>query len=116
QCLGYSPAVNNQPWTYQVDGQTQTFYFPYRIQANNGDALARAAMLGFGVTMQPDFIVADDLVAGKLETILDSYEPPALGSYAVLSIILYMPYRVRVLNEFLSDPLSDLSNIGFFNK
>lgn len=116
QCLGYSPAVNNQPWTYQVDGQTQTFYFPYRIQANNGDALARAAMLGFGVTMQPDFIVADDLVAGKLETILDSYEPPALGIYAVLSSNRYMPYRVRVLIDFLSDRLSDNSNTGFVKK
>lgn len=105
-CLGYSPDVNNQPWVYRIGGKAQTIYLPYRIQANNGDALSAAAVQGFGITLQPDFIVTDDLAAGRLETILEDFEPQALGIYAVLSSNRYMPYRVRALIEFLSERLA----------
>lgn len=105
-CLGYSPQANNRPWTFQVDGQLQSFYLPLRLQANNGDALAEAAAQGLGIAVQPDFIVADLLAAGKLETLLEAFEPPALGIYAVLPSNRYLPQRVRVLIEFLSSRLA----------
>ena len=104
-CLGYSPQANNRPWTFRVDGHLQSFYLPLRLQANNGDALAEAAAQGLGITVQPDFIVADLLAAGKLETLLEAFEPPELGIYAVLPSNRYMPQRVRVLIEFLSSRL-----------
>lgn len=104
-CLGYSPQVNNRPWTFRVDGHLQAFYLPLRLQANNGDALAQAAAQGLGITVEPDFIVADLLAAGKLETLLEAFEPPELGIYAVLPSNRYMPQRVRVLIEFLSSRL-----------
>lgn len=104
-CLGYSPQANNRPWTFRVDGHLQSFYLPLRLQANNGDALAEAAAQGLGITVQPDFIVADLLAAGKLETLLEAFEPPELGIYAVLPSNRYMPQRVRVLIEFLSKRL-----------
>lgn len=105
-CLGYSPQANNRPWSFQVDGHLESFYLPLRLQANNGDALAEAAAQGLGIAVQPDFIVADQLVAGKLETLLEAFEPPALGIYAVLPSNRYMPHRVRVLIEFLSSRLA----------
>ena len=105
-CLGYSPQANNRPWTFQVDGQLQSFYLPLRLQANNGDALAEAAAQGLGIAVQPDFIVADLLAAGKLEPLLEAFEPPQLGIYAVLPSNRYLPQRVRVLIEFLSSRLA----------
>ncbi|MBV2135090.1 LysR family transcriptional regulator [Pseudomonas sp. MAP12] len=105
-CLGYSPQANNRPWTFQVDGHMESFYLSFRLQANNGDALAEAAAQGFGITVLPDFIAADYLAAGKLETVLEDFEPPALGIYAVLPSNRYMPHRVRVLIEFLSSRLA----------
>lgn len=105
-CLGYSPQANNRPWTFQVDGHLESFYLPYRLQANNGDALAAAAAQGLGITVLPDFIAADYLAAGQLETVLEAFAPPELGIYAVLSSNRYMPHRVRVLIEFLSSRLA----------
>lgn len=106
-CLGYSPQANNRPWTFQVEGRPESFYLPFRLQANNGDALAAAAVEGLGISMQPDFIVAEPLAAGKLVTLLDDYAPPPLGIYAVLPSNRYLPHRVRVLIDFLSSRLAD---------
>lgn len=108
-CVGYSPQVNNRPWIFLVEGHQESFYLPFRLQANNGDALAAAAAQGLGITMLPDFIAADYLAAGKLEILLDAFAPPELGIYAVLPSNRYMPHRVRVLIEFLSDKLATQS-------
>jgi DNA-binding transcriptional LysR family regulator len=107
-CLGYSSQVNNRPWNFQVDDHLQSVNLPLLLQANNGDALAEAAALGMGIAMLPDFIVEKHLAEGKLEVLLEAYEPPALGVYAVLSSNRYMPHRVRVLIDFLSKKLAGL--------
>lgn len=105
-CLGYSDQVNNRPWSFGVNGQLESVYLPLRLQANNGDALAEAAVQGMGIAMLPEFIVAEHLAAGRLEVLLDAYEPPILGIYAVLPSNRYMPHRVRVLVDFLSGKLA----------
>ncbi len=106
ECLGYSPRINNRPWIFLVDGQPRAFELPFRLQANNGEALAMAALQGLGITVQPDFLVARWLESGQLQCILDAYAPPELGIYAVLPGNRYMPYRVRVLIEFLAGQLA----------
>lgn len=93
------------PWSFLVEGQLRSFYLPLRLQANNGDALAEAAAQGLGIALLPDFIAADYLATGKLETVLEAFEPPQLGIYSVLPSNRYMPQRVRVLIELLSSRL-----------
>lgn len=100
-CLGYSAKANNRPLSFRVDGQPESFYVPFRLQANNGDVLAEAAAQGLGITMQPDFIAADYLASGAVETVLEAFEPAPLGIYAVLPSNRYLPHRVRVLIDFL---------------
>lgn len=105
-CIGYSPHANNRPWSFWVDGRLENFHLPFRLQANNGDALIEAAAQGLGITVQPDFIACDYLAAGKVETLLEAFAPPELGIYAVLPSNRYMPHGVRVLIDFLSDRLA----------
>jgi DNA-binding transcriptional LysR family regulator len=59
-----------------------------------------------GITVQPDFILADYLRAGALETILDDFEPAPLGIHAILPSNRYLPHRVRVLIDFLAAELA----------
>lgn len=100
-CLGYSAKTNNRPLVFSIEGRQQNIHVPYRLQANNGDALAEAAAQGLGITVQPDFIVTDYLRSGALETILDDFESAPLGIYAILPSNRYLPHRVRVLIDFL---------------
>lgn len=104
-CLGYSSEVKSSPWQFEVDGKVESFYLPLRLQANNGDALAQAAAQGMGITLLPEFILTEYLAEGKLEILLEAYEPESLGIFAVLPSNRYMPHRIRVLIDFLSDAL-----------
>lgn len=104
-CLGYSAKANNRPLSFLIDGQPANIHVPFRLQANNGDALAEAAAQGLGITIQPDFIVADYLARGALEPVLAGFEPPPLGIYAMLPSNRYLPHRVRVLIDFLATAL-----------
>lgn len=106
-CLGYSAKTNNRPLVFSIEGEQQNIHVPYRLQANNGDALAEAAAQGLGITVQPDFIVADYLRKGALETVLDGFEPQPLGIHAILPSNRYLPHRVRVLIDFLATELGD---------
>ena len=105
-CLGYSAKVNNRPLVFSINGVQENIYVPYRLQANNGEALVQAAAQGVGITVQPDFIVEQYVKEGTLETILGSFEPPPLGIYAILPSNRYLPQRVRVLIEFLASELA----------
>lgn len=104
-CLGYSDRANNRPLSFLVDGKLENFYVPLRMQANNGDALALAVAQGMGISVQPDFIVSDHLASGAVVTLLETFEPPPFGIYAMLPSNRYLPHRVRVLLDFLADAL-----------
>ena len=85
----------------KLAGKHESFYLPFVMQADNGDAIATAAVQGFGIMILPDFILANRIEAGELQTILDPYEASPLGIYAVLPSNQNIPQRVWVLSEFL---------------
>lgn len=102
-CLGYSPAgLSPRPWHFRIDGEPQSFHLPFRMHANNGEALTQAAAAGLGIAVQPDFIVADHLKSGSVEEILKKFAPAELGIYAMLPTNQYLPHRVRLLIDWLS--------------
>ena len=105
ECLAYTGDANPGAWTYGSGGRAESVYVRSRFSANNGDALAQAAARGLGITLQPDFIVAPFLADGRLEPVLEAYAPPPLGVYALLPGTRHMPYRVRVLIDFLAERL-----------
>jgi DNA-binding transcriptional LysR family regulator len=102
ECLVYSGDAERGAWPFRVAGRVENFFLRSRLNANNGDVLADAASRGLGITLQPDFIVAPYLDDGRLEPILGEFQPPELGVYALLPGTRHLPYRVRVLIEFLA--------------
>lgn len=106
RCLGYSMHGNNQPWQFTVAGNTQFYQLEYALQANNGEALAMAAAAGVGVTTLPDFIAEPYFHSGALQRILQPFEAPQLGVYALLASNRFMPHRIRLLVDYLAEQLS----------
>jgi DNA-binding transcriptional LysR family regulator len=105
ECLAYTGDANPSAWSYGTGDRVESAYVRSRFNANNGDVLAEAAAQGLGITLQPDFIAAPYLQDGRLEQILGEFAPPELGVYALLPGTRHMPYRVRVLIDFLSERL-----------
>jgi DNA-binding transcriptional LysR family regulator len=102
ECLVYSGTNKGATWPYRVEGQLQAFPVRGRIQANNGLALVQATAQGMGLTLQPDFIAEQFLQRGEVVEILQAFESPPLGIYAVLPSNRYIPHRVNVLIEHLA--------------
>ncbi len=106
ECLGYVNVGSPLPWQFVVNGQLESFPVRSRINANNGDVLTEAAAQGLGITLQPDFIVASYLDAGRVEQILADFAIPELGIYAMLPSNRHVPHRVRVLMDALAAALA----------
>ncbi|PRC93310.1 LysR family transcriptional regulator [Solimicrobium silvestre] len=76
QCLNFTHSNQRVEWRLQqADGEFST-QSNGRFQSNNGQALRMAALQGFGIIMQPQLLVADDLVQGHLVSILSDYLAP----------------------------------------
>ena len=96
------PAIN---WRFMIDGQLETISVRSRINANNGEVLTEAVALGLGISLQPDFVVAPFIEAGRVQTILDHFCRQSWGFTPLLPSNRQVPHRVRVLMEFLAEHL-----------
>ncbi len=74
-----------------------------RMRSNFGDSLRHAALLGYGISMHPTYMVDEDIAAKRLKVILPKYLPTGLDVYAVYPSRRNMPGRVRLLLDSLID-------------
>jgi DNA-binding transcriptional LysR family regulator len=106
--LQYSNVGYRQQWQYLDDRKNTIHARPVtRLRANNGEALAAAAVAGHGITTGPSFILAGYLGNGSLKIILDDYQQPSLGIYAVYPPGRLLPRRVQALSDYLTDVYGD---------
>jgi DNA-binding transcriptional LysR family regulator len=76
RCLDYTHWNKRVRWRLG-DGRGGDFEFPAgRFRSNNGQALRMAALRGFGVVMQSEALLGDDVAAGRLVPLLKEYLPP----------------------------------------
>jgi DNA-binding transcriptional LysR family regulator len=106
ECLIYASDSASTQWAYREGEHSLQVPVRGRIVANNGSALTEAAARGMGITRQPDFIAAPYLAQGRVKAVLQDYETPPLGIYAVLPSNRYIPQRVSVLIEHLAQTLA----------
>ena len=107
--LHYSNITLRQAWQFAGGEREPIIAIPgIRMRANNGDALAAAAVAGLGVISTPTFIVADLIAGGELVPILEDFRRPAVGIHAVFPPGRLMPRRLQVLADFLARRFGDL--------
>ncbi|MBP6018852.1 MAG: LysR family transcriptional regulator [Burkholderiaceae bacterium] len=104
-CLGYAASGSFDVWQFLIDGTLTDFSVHARLHSNNGDVLNQATINDMGISYQPDFIVDDSIAAGHVLPILADYPAPELGVYVMLPSNRQIPYRVRVLIDFLANRL-----------
>ncbi|MGE8655959.1 MAG: LysR family transcriptional regulator [Achromobacter sp.] len=80
QCLDFSHWSRRTAWRLgDEDGDGAPADYPptSRFLSNNGQALRQAALAGFGIVLQPELLLAEDVRAGRLTPILQPYWPAA---------------------------------------
>ncbi|HTH78152.1 MAG TPA: LysR family transcriptional regulator [Ramlibacter sp.] len=104
--IGYSLLAMGDQWQFTGPDGPVTVKVRPRIWTNNGDTCVAAAVRGCGVQLQPTFLVAGELAAGKLVEVLPAYRTVELGIYAVYPTRKFLLPKVRGLIEYLSEHLA----------
>lgn len=108
-CIVDTNARRKNAWQIvNEDGSGQDIIHVSGPVSVNSPLATRMAALGhLGFAMSPDFIVADDLKAGRLIEVLPGRLPQNMGIYAVYPHRRYLPGKVRALVDFLAEWFKD---------
>lgn len=90
-----------ESWRVVSDGKTRAVGVRGRYKADNGEALAAAALAGLGIAALPDFLIDRHVQAGTLVPVLVDYPPPEAGIYVLRPPGDYPPRKVRALIEIM---------------
>ncbi|MBV8624811.1 MAG: LysR family transcriptional regulator [Herbaspirillum sp.] len=83
------------------NGQQQVLEIHSLMQSNDGQIIRAAALEGLGILIQPNYIIYDDVVAGRLVPVLDEWDLPRLTINIAYQGRKHLPARVRVFIDFL---------------
>lgn len=91
-------------WTFKdpTSGDPIPVNVSGRFSANSPYTVRAATLAGLGVAMTPDFVVRDDIAAGRLVSVLEEFVPRDAGIYAVFPHRRHLPARTRVFVDFLA--------------
>lgn len=99
--VAYTNFSSGNDWLFQGPRGPESVRTRSVVRCNNGDTCRSIALAGGGISLQPSFMVAEDLRAGELVEILPEYQSIELGIYVVYPSRKHLPPKVRVLVNFL---------------
>jgi DNA-binding transcriptional LysR family regulator len=89
-------------WTHAANGAVcVTQHGKSRVVADNAAAMRAFALAGAGVAILPEWLVREDMAAGRLVQLLEDYALPEQGAYAVYPNSRHVPAKVSLFVEFL---------------
>lgn len=111
-CLLYRHFSAVVRWDYLIDGAIAQVAVNGTLASNESNALLTWARNGQGITRQPDWLVADDLRAGRLISILDDFmvqaEAYLPGIFAILPRRQYQAAKVSTFIAFFAEKIGAL--------
>jgi DNA-binding transcriptional LysR family regulator len=102
-CLIYTGRQLSTEWMFSVDGKVRAQRVAGDLRSNVGDALRIAAIQGCGIVQLPTYMVGLDIGAGRLEVVLEDFEPPRRPIFAVFLQRRFLSAKVRTFVSFLAD-------------
>ena len=78
QCLDFTHWRHRGGWRLGHGEMAAPAAAASRFECNHGPALRMAALAGFGLVMQPRVLLAGDVAAGRLVSVLEDALPPPM--------------------------------------
>lgn len=106
-CLGYAYLPSPERWRFLDPGGREATVTPRGpLRANNAEALTPALLAGFGLAVQPDFMIWEELASGRLVRVMPDWSPPPISLHIVTPPGGPRPARITVLVEYLAKALA----------
>lgn len=102
-CLLYTYFPGRNEWRMQGHDGEHVVNVSGNMRGNNGDLLHQAALDGLGIMRQPNFIVGDDIRAGRLVEVLKEYSFEPIGIYAVYPSRKHLFGKIRTFVDYLAE-------------
>ena len=103
-CLVFRTSPGFNVWRFKRGGRVIDVKASGRFSANSGPALLRAARMGLGLVLMPEWLVGPDLKAGTLVPVLEKQTlyHTTTPLYALHAYQRFVPPKVRVFTDFLA--------------
>ena len=102
-CLIYMPRNDMGKWEFLDKGKRKKIKVTGDIQCNSGDALRVASIQSRGITQLPTYMVGLDIQAGRLEAVLEDFEPEKQPIYAIYNHRKYVSAKIKTFIDFIYD-------------
>jgi DNA-binding transcriptional LysR family regulator len=90
-----------ETWQFLDGDKTISIHPQGRFKADNGTALAAAAVAGLGIAWLPEHLIKSCLDSGALVQVMARYSVPTAGMFVVRPPGQHSTRKVRVLTELL---------------
>jgi DNA-binding transcriptional LysR family regulator len=102
RCLGLSYWRRHDHWhLVSDDGATASVLVRGPFTANQGAALRVAALSGIGIVLQPERVLADDFVTGRLEQVLPGWSLKSSPTYLIYAQDKRPTAKLKSVVDFL---------------
>ena len=104
ECLTFGTS-GSQPrgWLFTIDGKAAAVRVSGSMECNDGAVLHEWALAGRGLAWRSMWEVRDDLLAGRLTTVLDEFAAPDNAIHALFPQRRHLPLRVRMFIDHLKN-------------
>lgn len=93
---------NHHYWRFMENGRERNIKVKGKLHCNSGYALRDAALKGIGIVQLPDYYIEEDIQAGHLVSLLDSYSEAKEGIWALYPHNRHLSPKIRVLVDYLA--------------
>jgi DNA-binding transcriptional LysR family regulator len=101
-CMVYNRGQLPDEWHVTAPGGDRTVRITGNCRCNNSLVLRESLLEGAGIGLLPTFLVADDIAAGSLRTVLPEWTPESRTLYAVFPQPRQPSAKVREFVDFLA--------------
>ncbi len=104
-CVAFDSMAPGGAWRFRRDRREEPIPVPARLSVNSAEAAIEAAVAGLGLTRVLSYQVADAARLGKLEIVLETFEPEPWPVHLVHVRHGLMPQKLRVFADWLGPRL-----------
>lgn len=94
-------------WDFMLQDRLLQVPVAGRMAVNSATAVRELTLQGHGIALCPDFVVQEDIVAGRLVSLLESYEPQRHSLYAVYPHRRHLSTKIRCFIDFLVEAMAE---------